>query len=319
MNLAYQHAKRNGRKGFSRLTRQAGRVWLKGFLKYHPDIRIKKAHNLSIDSAMCANKLTVDKFFNLYEKIVKDYCIESPMTIWNYEESTVQDIPKEQEVLGVTKEKTSNVTSKEQGETSNILTFANACGQVFPLLVIHKGGCVSNTWKQGAPHNVTISTNPKGWINKEIFYEYTVSWVTHLKATGCLDKPHLLLYDAHKSHIYNLEFPNLMVANKIEVLAIPGHTSHVLQPLDSIPFANFKTNWNLKLTDNLFYNVGCTMPKQDFWIPFLPAWRKSMTVVAVQSGFRKMGIFPINRKMIKQSDLGPSAVTDNVQNIKGKI
>ena len=61
------------------------------------------------------------------------------------------------------------------------------------------------------------------------------------------------------------------------------------------------------------------MPKQDFWIPFWPAWHKSMTVAAAQSGFRKMGIFPINCKMINQSDLGPSAVTDNVQNIQGKI
>ena len=56
---------------------------------------------------MCANKLTVDKFFNLYEKIVKDYHIESPMNIWNCNESGVQDVSKEQEVLGVTGEKTS--------------------------------------------------------------------------------------------------------------------------------------------------------------------------------------------------------------------
>ena len=163
---------------------------------------------------MCANKPTGDKFFNLYEKIIKDYLIESPMNIWNCDESSVQDMAKEQEVLGVTGEKTSNVTSKEQGETSTILTFANACRQVSLPLVIHKGGSVSNTWKQGAPQNVTIRASPKGWINKEIFYEYTVSWVTHLKAIGCLHKPHLLLYDVHKSHIYNLDFLKLMVANK---------------------------------------------------------------------------------------------------------
>ena len=52
-----------------------------------------------------------------------------------------------------------------------------------------------------------------------------------------------------------------MVANKIEVLAIPGHTSHVLQPLDSTPFANFKTNWNINLKEYLFQNTGVGMPK----------------------------------------------------------
>ena len=58
------------------------------------------------------------------------------------------------------------------------------------------------------------------------------------------------------------------------------------------------------------------MPKGDFWIPFLPAWRKSLTVAAVQSGFRKTGIFPVTRKAIKDSNLGPSGATDNVVNLQ---
>ena len=78
-----------------------------------------------------------------------------------------------------------------------------------------------------------------------------------------------------------------MTANKIEVLTIPGHTSHILQPLDSTPFANFKNNWNIQLREYLFQNVGMVMPKHDFWIPFVPAWRKSLTVAAIQSGFQK--------------------------------
>ena len=82
-----------------------------------------------------------------------------------------------------------------------------------------------------------------------------------------------------------------MEAHKIEVLAIPGHTSHLLQPLDSTPFANFKTNWNLQFREYLLQNFGVGMPKSDFWIPFLPAWRKFLTVAAFQSGFCKTGIF----------------------------
>ena len=100
-----------------------------------------------------------------------------------------------------------------------------------------------------------------------------------------------------------------MVENKIEVLAIPGHTSHVLQPLHSTPFANFKTNWNTNLKEYLFQDIGVEMPKGDFWIPFLP-------VAAVQSGFRKTCIFPVSRKAIKDSDLGPSGMTGNVVNLQ---
>ena len=109
-----------------------------------------------------------------------------------------------------------------------------------------------------------------------------------------------------------------MIKNGIEVLAIPAHTSHILQPLDSTPFANFKTAWNNSLIEYLFKNVGCKMSKQDFWVVFWPAWCKSMTTAAIQSGFRKTGIFPYNPGMIKHSALAPSAATDNVTQIEGK-
>ena len=121
-----------------------------------------------------------------------------------------------------------------------------------------------------------------------------------------------------KTTFYNLCFIHLMVNNKIEVLAIPAHTSHILQPLDSTPFANFKTAWNSVLIEYLFMSVGCKMPKQDFWLIFWPAWKKLMKTAAIQSGFRRTGIFPINPKMIKRSDLAPSAATDNLAQIEGK-
>ena len=54
------------------------------------------------------------------------------------------------------------------------------------------------------------------------------------------NRKNLLIVDGHKSHLYNLPFYEAMRANGIEVLMIPPHMSHVLQPLDSILFAQLK-------------------------------------------------------------------------------
>ena len=137
-SLAYEYAEMNGQEGFSKITKWAGHTWLKLFLKCYPEVRVKKGHNLSVNHAMCANPPTIDKFFALYKKLLTQLNIESPMCIWNCDESRVQDVPKEEEVIGVTGEKTHTITPKEQGETTTILTFTNACGQVMPPLVIHK-------------------------------------------------------------------------------------------------------------------------------------------------------------------------------------
>ena len=55
-----------------------------------------------------------------------------------------------------------------------------------------------------------------------------------------LNQKHLLIVDSHKSHVYNVAFFEEMLENNIHVLAIPPHTSHIVQALDSTPFAQFK-------------------------------------------------------------------------------
>ena len=68
-----------------------------------------------------------------------------------------------------------------------------------------------------------------------------------------------------------------MIEFNIHVLAIPAHTSHLIQPLDDVPFANLKTEWNANLIEYLFGNIGCGMPKSDFFYVFWPAWCHAMT------------------------------------------
>ena len=75
------------------------------------------------------------------------------MHIWNPGESGVQDIPKEEKVIGVMGEKVHTMSPKERGETTTILMFANACGQVLPTC---KGTDVVTS---GSPSVVVCSEN----------------------------------------------------------------------------------------------------------------------------------------------------------------
>ena len=244
--------------------------------------------------------------------------IDSPRQIWNCNESGCPDVPKERDVVGETGIPASQVVSKEQGENTTVLIFANAMGQVVPPIVIHKGSKVMDTWTLDAPVGVMVRASQKGWINRNIFLEYATRLVRWLKSWKLFDRPHILLLDAHKSHVYNIRFIKLMIEFNIHVLAIPAHTSHLTQPLDDAPFANLKTQWNANLLAYLFDNVGCGMPKSDFFYVFWPAWHQAMTVANVQAGFRETGIFPVNRHKIHPALLGPSQTRDNVANAQGK-
>ena len=91
---------------------------------------------------MCANPATMQKFFKQYQDMLKELKIESPQQIWNCDEMGCVDVPKERDVVRETGIEAVTIVSKEQGETSTALTFANAMGQCVPPLIIHKGGKV---------------------------------------------------------------------------------------------------------------------------------------------------------------------------------
>ena len=168
-SLVYQYAQVNKIKGFSK-KKKAGRDYLKGFLKCNPEVQIKKVHNLSVNRAMGANPEVVRKFFDQLEQVLYHLNIVNPQQIWNCDESGCQDVPKEDEVVGETGVPQYHTVPKEQGETSTILTFANAAGLVVPLFIIHKGGKVSDTWRINCLVGVMVRASPKGWINHDIFF-----------------------------------------------------------------------------------------------------------------------------------------------------
>lgn len=303
---------------FSQQSCAAGHKWLKGFLHRQKKLHPKKSKNISVICTMCTNPaLTLNKFFEQYKTVCAKFQIESPLYIWNCDELSVQDVPKE-EVVAVIGEKANTQVPSECGGTSTVITFANAAGNILPPLIIHNGRRVNDTWIKGAPADIMVRASQKGCINKGILHEYSLKWIQWLHYNGCLAKKNLLLLDAHKSHINNIQFLILMVCNNIEVMAIPSHTSHILQPLDSTPFVNFKTAWSTNMIKYSFTSVGCKIPKKDFWLVFWPTWKNSMTTAVLQSGFCKTFMFPINSNTINSLALGPSLAKDNVAHMQGK-
>ena len=138
--LAFQYMHVNNIDGFNdNKNNQAGRKWLKGFLKRHPEITLRTAKNLSIAHAMGANPTVISKWFSLLEEIKTKFRILSPCQIWSGDETGIQNVPKEVKVLGVKKIRTFQQVSGEQGETSTVLTFVNVAGQSVPPMIIHKG------------------------------------------------------------------------------------------------------------------------------------------------------------------------------------
>ena len=164
--LAFQYASVNGITGFSNESQMAGCKWLSGFLKCYPDISLKKARNLSIARAMGANPTVISQWYSLLKEVMDTVEITSPEQIWSGDETGVQNVPKEIKVLGYKNIHTFQQVSSGQGETSMVLSFISAVGNVVPPLIIHNGQHVQDSWKVKAPGDVQLGTTTKGYIMK---------------------------------------------------------------------------------------------------------------------------------------------------------
>ena len=138
------------------------------------------------------------------------------------------------------------MSASQKCETSTALAFVNATGLSTKPLIIHKGQKVQQAWKNDKPQSYSLGASENGWITKRLFCKYGKVYIQMLKNQGLMqdkNKKHLLLMDSHNSHTCNYQFLKLMNDNNIVVLAFPARTTHVMQPLDDVPFAQLKTAW----------------------------------------------------------------------------
>ena len=104
----------------------------------------------------------------------------------------------------------------------------------------------------------------------------------------------------HKSHLFNLDFMEYMKANNVEVCSFPPHCTHVLQPLDDVPFACFKNEYQKELLIMNRQLCGNCMNKTQFFRVFIPAYTQGLTPEAIRKDTRTQG-FTLSTLKLKNS------------------
>ena len=116
-------------------------------------------------------------------------------------------------------------------------------------MVIFKGSRIKDKWREAAPSGYTLKATESGYVNAEVFSDYGKEFVLFLRERNLLrpDQKHLVLLDLHKSHLFNMKYMTWMKENNIEVCCFPPNCTHILQPLDDVPFAALKTRYQKEL------------------------------------------------------------------------
>ena len=167
-------------------------------------------------------------------------------------------------------------------------------------------------WHDAAPSGYFMKASDTGYINSSLFSKYGERFVEELKERHLIDKNKkiMVLLDLHKSHLFNYDFMQLMKKNNIEVCGFPPSCTHMLHPLDDLPFANFKKVYQRELPYINWLLCGHRMSKQQFCRVLVPAVEEGLTPEAIRKRYKNCGIYPLNPKAEKLRNIHASDVFD---------
>jgi hypothetical protein len=116
----------------------------------------------------------------------------------------------------------------------------SAAGVAIALLLIFKAKHTNTGWIPAqTPQDWRFSTSSSGWTSDSHSYEWLTTVFEPLIKPKDPTARRLLIMDGHSSHITTNVIAFCM-RNAIDLLILPPHCSHILQPLDVGVFAPLK-------------------------------------------------------------------------------
>lgn len=164
-------------------------------------------------------------------------------------------------------------------------------------MIIFKGENFQKAWvPPDMDKNWQWTSNSKGWTCDIIALE----WITRVfdpetrdKANG---KQRALICDGHGSHVQP-EVLRFCIDNKISLLLMAAHSSHLCQPLDVGIFSPLKTYMSAELDKIMRYGIS-NIKKFEWADAYRLARPKAMTEKNIKSAFRTAGLIPFNRRKV---------------------
>jgi hypothetical protein len=138
-----------------------------------------------------------------------------------------------------------------------------------------------------------MAMQKKTWMTSFLFKEFLSFSKRFIPRGFSLTNRHLLILDEHSNHV-TLEAIKQAHEFGLNMVTLPTHTSHALQPFDASCFKPLKTTFRKEKDVAMLKSNYMELDKITFigWVD--QALDKSITEQNIRFGFRVIGIYPLN-------------------------
>jgi hypothetical protein len=169
----------------------------------------------------------------------------------------------------------------------------SAAGAAIAPLLIFKAKHTNTGWIPAqTPQDWRFSTSSSGWTSNSHGYEWLTTVFEPLTKPTDPTFRRLLIMDGHSSHI-TANVIAFCMRNSIDLLILPPHCSHILQPLDVDVFAPLKRALAFETDATLRLDTG-RIPRVKWVEMYIRARRKALASHIILSGWRGAGLVPLS-------------------------
>jgi 4-hydroxybenzoate polyprenyltransferase len=280
-------------QGASRTT--VGKGWMTRFIRRNPVLRTQRARK--IDSVRING--ATDSVIRSWWPRLNIPAIKAilPANRYNFDEFGIME-GQGTNGLVVGSSQTRAIQRKVPGSRAwtSFLECISATGVALPPAVIFKGKSVQQQWfpiDKDELKEWKFTATDKGWINRAVALEWLEEVFIPRTQPSDPSQSRLLILDGHDSHTTD-DFMWACYKNNIQLLFLPPHTSHVLQPLDLSIFSPLKHTYRKLLNRMTSWTESTVVGKQMMIKCIVEARKQAITAHNIKAGWRASGLWPVH-------------------------
>jgi hypothetical protein len=274
--------------------RPLGKHWSLKFRARHPHIKGVWTRQIERARYDGVNSEALSKWFDAVRALMDEHQYR-PSQIYNMDESGFAvGASQTSRALVNVRDKASWKKIQGRQEWITAIEVVDAAGVVGPPLLIFKSKHLSTAWvPDHAPPDWSFTTSKSGWTSDSHGYQ----WLTEVFEPWSrrrLPDPaarRMLIMDGHSSHV-TARVISFCMQNAIDLLIMPPHCSHVLQPLDVSVFAPLKRALG-KETDKVARLDSSRIARVQWTEMYMRAHKTAFSMSNICSGWCATGLYPL--------------------------
>ena len=280
-------------------TSSIGVNWIQRFLIRHPELKSKVGRKIEYLRVENTSPEALQAFFDYFWAVMTHHHIDIA-NIWNCDEHGLgMGVCTNQRVIGSTQKSRSYIKTPENRDWVTIIEACSIDGRSTDPLILFKGKDLQSTW---FPPNTPLNWHFRCTENAFTTNAVSLAWLQEifLPQTFNNGAVRLLLCDNHGSHTTVSFMYQCYMAN-VQLVYMPSHSSHILQPLDVGVFSSLKRNYRKEIADLLRFVEITPVQRAQFIKYYSKARAKTLIPRYITTGWSGAGIYPWNPEIVLRS------------------